>query len=334
MSNLILVHLKMPLLFAAEAEKGYVWWPVWTITFLLVAGLIAFCYTTRAGIVARATTKEAVRQPVFILMMLLSIAFLVISVFVPYFSFGEDVKMLKDCGLATILVSCLLMAVWTSSTSISAEIEGKTTMTLLSKPVNRRQFIVGKYFGILQAVIFLMIPLSLCFLALIYYKVGYDAREAGKQVTDAFEWVDVSFLPFQWPRATQLRWDVTVQIIPGLALIFFEAAILTAISVAIATRAPMIVNIVSCLAIYIVGHLAPKIVETSQENQLLENVQFVSQMIATILPSLEMFNTQTAVATGAIVPPDYIGWSAVYCTAYSTAAVLLAFILFEDHDLA
>ena len=179
-----------------------------------------------------------------------------------------------------------------------------------------------------------MVPLSLCFLALIYYKVGYDAREAGKQVTDAFIWTDVSWLPFQWPRPTQLRWDVMMQIVPGLLLIFFEAVILTAISVAIATRVPMIVNIVSCLAVYIVGHIAPLLVQVATDNQLLENVQFVSQMIATILPALDLFNTQSAVATGAIVPPDYIGWSAVYCFAYSTAAVLMAFILFEDHDLA
>ena len=70
-----------------------------------------------------------------------------VNTFLPFFSLGEDIKMLKDCGLATILISGLLLAVWTASTSIANEIEGKTAMTLLSKPINRRQFIVGKYIG-------------------------------------------------------------------------------------------------------------------------------------------------------------------------------------------
>ena len=67
--------------------------------------------------------------------------------------------------------------VWTSSTSIAEEIEGKTAMTLLSKPINRRQFIVGKYVGIMAAVFWLLLPVMICFLGLIFYKVGYDSRE-------------------------------------------------------------------------------------------------------------------------------------------------------------
>lgn len=289
---------------------------------------------SRVGIVARATTKEAVRQSVFILLLLIALALLVLNTFVPFFSLGEDVKMLKDCGLATILFASLLLAVWTASTGISAEIEGKTTMTLLSKPLNRRQFIVGKFLGIVQAVLWLMIPLAICFLVLIYYKVGYDARESSQPIPEFVQWTQVSWLPFQLPTPTPVRWEPMVQIIPGLFLIFFEAVILTAISVALATRVPMMVNIVTCLAVYIVGHLAPILVQVSSDSAVLENVQFVARLIATVLPALELFNTQAAVATGSIVPADYLGWAALYCVVYSTAAILGAFILFEDRDLA
>lgn len=298
------------------------------------AAIIVFSYTTRAGIVARATTKESVRQPVFFLMLFIAAAILVLNTFIPFFSLGEDVKMLKDCGLATILISCLLLAVWTASTGISAEIEGKTTMTLLSKPLNRRQFIIGKYVGILQAVLLLLVPLGIVFLSLIYYKVGYDARESSQEVPDLFNWISVGWLPFEFPAPVAKRLISTTLILPGLLLIFFEAAILTAVSVAIATRAPMVVNVVTCLAVYIVGHLAPVLVQVSTENQVLENVQFVSRLIATVLPSLAMFDTQASVATDVLVPPRYLMWAAIYCVAYCTAAILAAFILFEDRDLA
>jgi hypothetical protein len=102
--------------------------------------------------------------------------------------------------------------------------------------------------------------------------------------------------------------------------------------VALSTRLPMVLNMVSCLAIFIVGHLTPVLVKTVFEQ--LEPVRFMAQLIATVLPSLEAFNTQAAVAKSTIIPPAYLGLSALYCAAYSTAAILLAFILFEDRDLA
>ena len=110
-----------------------------------------------------------------------------VNTFVPFFTLGADVKMLKECGLATLLISGALLAVWTAGTSITNEIEGKTAMTLLSKPINRRQFILGKYMGILQGVLWLMVPLTLLFCLLIFYKVGHDQREASEAVSPMLE---------------------------------------------------------------------------------------------------------------------------------------------------
>jgi ABC-type transport system involved in multi-copper enzyme maturation permease subunit len=289
-----------------------------TTLFIVLAVILAtvlFCYLTRAGIIARATTKEAIRQPLFPLLMAIALISLVVNTFLPFFSFGEDFKMLMDCGLATILICGLLLAIWTSSTSIADEIEGKTAMTLLSKPINRRQFIVGKYVGIMAAVFWMLLPVMVCFLGLIFYKVGYDFRETAS--TD--------------PESTY-KLAVTFKAVPGLILIFCEISVLTALSVAISTRVPMVVNMVACLTIFVVGHLTSLLVE--QNVRGLEMVQFVARLIATALPNLEHFNTQAAVATGTLVPPTYLGSAALYSAAFSLAAILLAFILFEDRDLA
>lgn len=293
------------------------WLPVNVVALLAFAGLMAFCYTTRAGVVARATTKEAVRQPIFLLAIAIAVIILVLNTFLPFFSLGDDVKMLKDCGLATILIAGMLIAVWTASTSIADEIEGKTAMTLLSKPVNRRQFVLGKYIGIMQAVMWFMIPVSIIFLALVYYKVGYDAKESS---LDA---------PTVAAKLSEM-----VLIIPGVVLMFLEIAVLTAISVAISTRMPMVVNLTTMLAIFVVGHLTPILVQSGELGGRLEPVEFVAKLIATALPSLELFNTQAAVATRTIVPPIYLGQMSLYAVCYTAVAILLAFILFEDRDLA
>lgn len=123
-----------------------------------------------------------------------------------------------------------------------------------------------------------------------------------------------------------------MQVIPGLVLLFMEIAVLSAVSVAISTRVPMVVNLTTCFAIFVVGHLTGILVQAGVLK--LEFVQFMARLIATILPSLDLFNISAAVATGDMVPPDYLGYAAVYCACYCTVAILFAFILFEDRDLA
>lgn len=316
----------------AEASMENQWWMTGAVILIALGALLGVAYRTRTGIIARATTKEAMRQPVFILVMLLSIFILVLNTFIPFFTFGEDVKMLKDIGLVTILTSGLLLAVWTSSTSIADEIEGKTAMTLLCKPINRRQFVVGKYLGILQSVLLLLIPVTICFLFLVYFKVGYDARESSKDIPEWFQWMEIIGTGIQFPVPFGERLDSTVQVLPGMVLIFLEIAVLSAVSVAISTRLPMIANMATCLAVFVVGHLTPVLVKTVFQG--LEPVRFTAQLIATVLPALENFNASAAVATGTVIPPAYLGYSALYSVAYCTVAILFAFILFEDRDLA
>lgn len=279
--------------------------------------LVWFLYKTRGGIIARATTKEAVRQPVFILLALIAVAVIVLNTFLPFFSLGEDVKMAKDCGLATILISGMLLATWTASTSIADEIEGKTAITLLSKPVNRRQFVIGKYVGILVAVGWLFLPIVIAFLASIFYRAGYyDPHESSQS--------DIN--------NNLVGLLEVIQVFPGVILIFYEAAVVAAISVAISTRLPMIVNMVCCLVVFVIGHLTPVMVQAGVLKNVL--VEFFARLFATVLPALDSFNISASIATGSIVPREYLAWSGLYCVAYSTMAILLAFILFEDRDLA
>ena len=65
----------------------------------------------------------------------------------------------------------------------------------------------------------------------------------------------------------------------------------------------------------------------------LKPVVFIGQLTATVFPVLDHFNIQAAVAAGTRVPMAYLGWSFLYCLIYSTIAMLLALVFFEDRDL-
>ena len=226
--------------------------------FLVVAALVAVLYTTRTGVIARAAAKEAIRQPVFPLLLTISLVMMVFNTFIPFFSLGEDVKMMEVCGLAMLLICGMFLAIWTSSMSIADEIEGKTAMTMLSKPVNRRQFILGKFLGIQTAVLLMALPIVLAFAGLTVYKVFYDARESTRDdVTIENAVIEV------------------LRLMPAVVLVLLEIMVMSAISVALSTRVPMVVNLVTCLAIFVVGHLTETLVVSNMGK--LELVGFMAR---------------------------------------------------------
>ena len=265
--------------------------------------------------IAYTTAKEAVSQPLFYVVIAVGSFGLILFPFIPYNTFGEDLKVVKDTGLTWIMVWSIFLGLWTASKSIADEIEGRTALTLLSKPIGRCSFIVGKFLGIIVPVAMVFIVLGAMFLASVSYKVVYDARE--------------NCLP---EPTRQDCGEAMLQISPGLALSFLEVVVLVSVSVAISTRLPMLANLVICLSIYVLGHLVPLLVNAGVGQ--FEMVPFMGQLLATILPVLDHFNITAAISTGKTVPWSYVGLSAVYCTLYSSVALFVALLLFEDRDLA
>jgi ABC-type transport system involved in multi-copper enzyme maturation permease subunit len=302
---------------------------------LLLAGMAVFAvllavfnFATRAGTIARATWKESLRQPVFIILACVGSLVILANMIVPFFAMDDETKMFIDCGLSTILICCLVLAVWTASIAVADEIEGKTAMTLLSKPINRRQFILGKYFGILEGVLTLLVILGVVMYLSTYFKFGYDHKEQAKGTLEFFVFPEGSSIPRPEPQ----RLAVANAILPGLTLILMEASLIAAVSVAISTRLPMLPNMISCFAVFVIGHLTPVLVASKFKDQVF--VKFFANLIATLLPALDNLNMSPAISTGKVIPIHYVGLNAAYTVAYVAAAILVAFLLFEDRDLA
>ncbi len=269
----------------------------------------------RTAAVARSTAKEAIAQPLFGLTMAIGVFALILFTFLPYNTFGEDIKMVKDTGLTLMTVLSILLASWTASVSINDELEGRTALTLLSKPLTRRQFIIGKFLGILFPVAVLLIVLGTVFFSTLSYKVAYDARETGQ--------AEVTVEQCQKPIA---------EIAPAMALTFMETMIFTSISVAIATRLAMQANLALCFTIYVLGHLMPLLAGASIGQQ--EQVAFFANLLSAILPVLDHFNCYTAISSDQAISIRYIGWAGIYCLLYCLFALVVSLLLFEDRDLA
>lgn len=287
------------------------------ISVLLIglAILLQQAVAPRASAVAHATLKNELAQPLFLVLMGLGALAVVLYVFLSFNTFGEDIKLLKECGIMTIMLLAAFQGIWSASSSVSEEIEGKTALTVLSKPIQRRSFIIGKFLGIFWVLLLMFVVLGTAELCAVSYKGVYDAREAS----------------IEMPNWEGCHAEV-MSTVPGLAMAFMQAVVLTAISVALATRIPQLANLAICFSIYIVGNLSTVFVSSTQE--AFDIVKFVAQLIATVIPILEHFQLQAAIDAGNPVTMSLLSGNLLYCLLYVMLAMFLALLLFEDRDLA
>jgi ABC-type transport system involved in multi-copper enzyme maturation permease subunit len=308
----------------------------------------------KGGAVAVAAFREGVRQPMFWLLTAVASFLIVVSMVVPYFTFGDDYKMMKQIGFDAAMLTAALFGVLAASMSINEEIEGRTAVTLMSKPVNRRQFLLGKYLGILAAagLMTLMVGWVLNWALLI--KPFFDRLD---EIND-FMPLELRDMLLGTPASPRLltvfgkspeamglakgiaAWGgETLAHTLGLALGFGQVMVMVAVAAALATRVPFVVNVVLCLVVFFLGHLAPVLVQVVPSGEGgLGLVSFIARLFETVFPALEYFNMGGAIIRDTPLEAGpfslYVGSVFLYALMYTAIALLVGLILFEDRDLA
>ncbi len=309
---------------------------------LLGLALVYFTFGTVPGklmAIAQTTYRETIRRSLFWLLVGFFAFLMALSAFIPYFTFGEDVKMMKIVELSMILLPMLVLTVFTASISISEEIEERTTIALLSKPVSRRQFLLGKFVGILASSLLMGLILTLVMGWTIDFKYAIDRNLAQDRPGDPYEITAMenalSFLP--GALTASLRYPLVIfheiqAIAAGVVLGLCQVMILTAVAVALATRLPMVVNLVICLSVFFVGRLTPVLQAQSQGNTL---VNFMANVFGTVLPGLNYYDLEPAIVSDVPVPwGAYVAHAGLHGLIYTAIALLFGLILFEDQDLS
>src|SRR3954471_13762366 len=105
----------------------------------------------RTFVIIRHTFLESIVQPIYWLLLALGSAILVIFGLLPFFTLSEDTVMFKTVGLDVILLLVLITTLFATSKSIYEEIEDRTMLTLMSKPLKKWEVLLGKYLGIVAA---------------------------------------------------------------------------------------------------------------------------------------------------------------------------------------
>jgi hypothetical protein len=308
----------------------------------------------KGGAVAQAAFREGVRQPMFWLLVGFAWLLMTISPFVPYFTFGEDYVVVKELGYDSIMLLAVVFGALAASLFVSEEIEGRTAVTLMSKPVSRRQFLLGKFVGIALACLAMFAFLGLYFQGVLIFKQWFDLVKWWDRYAPESPpaWAVLTLNRWALPTTSSqflmgiFRWTShTLETLPGLVLCFSQVMVLVAISVSLATRLPMVVNLVTILVLYFLAHLVPVLVQISRKAQRDEPnspmgqiLGFMSQLFDTLLPGLEFFRVSPPLVSDTPLPAAPLAWYLAsvtfYGLLYTMIVLLFGLILFEDRDLA
>jgi len=244
------------------------------------------------------TGREAIRHRILYSILFFAVLMVGVSALFGAASIGDQVKYMKDFSLMSVSLFGVIIAVVLGVNLLHQELGKKTIVNILSKPVARWQFIVGKFLG-LSATLALIVALMSAGV------VGFFAVQSG-----ALDWGLVL------AAGTSL---LEIMVVTGVAL-FFSSLVVT----------PSLAGMFTA-ATFVAGRSSGYLVYFLREDQA-PGVQTVARVLYWILPRLDRFNLADRVVYGDVLEPSYLAALLGYSVAYVAVLLLLSILLFSRRE--
>jgi ABC-type transport system involved in multi-copper enzyme maturation permease subunit len=254
--------------------------------------------------------RESVRDKVLYNLVLFAVLLMGASYLIGQLTAGQDVKIIKDLGLAAMSVFGVFIAVFIGIGLVSKEVERRSIYSLLAKPVQRYHIVAGKYVGL---VLTLLVNIAIMTVAL-YAVLAY------------MSWGEVY---------RQLKGYDPVTMDPAMmkaiGLILVELAVITAIALFFSTFSTPIMSAVFTFGLYIVGHFSS---DLRDFGQVVDNpaAARLAHVLYWILPNLTSFDVKAQVVHGVPVPARYIAITVAYAATYVAMLLVAAMFIFSRRD--
>jgi len=243
------------------------------------------------------TFKEAIRDKILYLLLFFALICIVFSRILALLTVGDRIKIIKDVGLASLSLFGALMAILIGTGLVYKEIEKKTIYTLLSKPIHRSQFLLGKFFGLVLTLFIMLFLMSIIFLALIFF------------------------------HTFKIDWQMLVAIL----FVFLELCLITAVALLFSCFSTPILSSVFSLAFYLIGHTSWGL-ETLIKKIPPGTGRTLTYILYHFLPDLENFNFKTEIVHGLSIPSSMFLYSILYGLFYTLFILSIALLVFRRRD--
>jgi ABC-type transport system involved in multi-copper enzyme maturation permease subunit len=298
------------------------------------------------------TFKEAIRNRILYILLIFALVIMASSGVISDLSIASRDRIVINLGVASINFFGLLIAIFVGIGLIYNELDKKTIYTIISKPIDRYQFLLGKYFGLLMTILLITAIMALFFLFVLFFQ-SYTTDDA---ITAAlWKWEGNSHIG---PTAVSYAWyllksflisvakaigsfffvyqyGATPKIMATILYGCFELAIITAFAVLFSTFSTPTLSAIFTVVIFIIGRLNPDLIRYAQ---WLKDKGLVSTLggqikylfvvgAAHITPNLEIFNKRSDVIYANKIPFDLL--TVGYGVIYPAMILLLAIIAFR-----
>ena len=262
------------------------------------------------GRVALSVFRESVRDRVLYLLVLFAVLLIAVSYLIGQLTAGQDIKIVKDFGLAAIWVFGLLIAIFIGVGLVWKEVEKRSIYSLLAKPVRRHEFVIGKFAGLA-----LTLAVNVAAMTVAFY-------------------LTLAYIATTFPADARAAWTVPAAdpaLLKAIGLIGVELLLVTAVALFFSTFSSPFLSVVLTLGLWVIGTFNADlrnfeaVVESPAAAWLARGVYYV-------LPNFGAFDVKTQVVHGLAVPWSYVAVTTAYGVVYLGLLLAGAVAIFSRRD--
>lgn len=248
--------------------------------------------------IATNTVREAIRNKLLYTLLVFAILLILSGVFLSALSYVESERILQDVGMAATRVFGVAIALFVGVGLIYKEVDRRTVYTILSKPLTRAEFLIGKYVGLVLTV-----------------------------------WMQVGIMVLAFAAVSLLTGaPLTGAHVAAFGLLCMELAVVVAIATFFsAFTTPMLASFFTG-GLWLVGNLTRSLRDLGAQSDI-ESVRVATSWLYRVLPDLEGFNLSVEAVHGLPIAASDVWLAIVYGTAYSSIVLVAAVMVFQRRDL-
>ncbi len=252
----------------------------------------------RIHALASNTFREAIRNKLLYTLLGFGVVMIGAGALLATLSYVEVDEILQDMGMAAIRLFSAGIAIFVGVGLIHDEVERRTIFTILSKPVSRSEFLVGKWAGLTFTVWLQLLLMAIAF-ALVSLLAGAD---------------------------------LSVDHAVAIGLLGLELMVLVAIATFFSSfTTPMLASFFT-FGLWLIGHLSRDLYLLGQQSDH-ASVSRLTAVLYSVLPDFEIFNKTLEAVHGLPIHDYEIGFAALYAVGFATATLILASTIFSRRDL-
>jgi Cu-processing system permease protein len=262
-------------------------------------------------VIAVNTFREAVRDRVFYNLVLFAVLLVGTAVVIGQLAAGQDVKIVKDMGLAAASLFGVGIAIFIGIQLVAREVERRSIYATLAKPVGRPAFLAGKYVGLLLTLAVNIVVMTVALYAVLSLYQGVAGEQA---------------------RAAWTRPPMDPRLLIALGLIYVELAVVTALALLFSTYSSALLSASFTAALWVAGHFVADLraLDAVGADAV---ISWTAWAVSWVLPNLALFDVKAEVVHGLPIGAGHVWYALGYASAYIAAVLVLAVAIFQRREM-